>query len=166
MIETINKLAKVTREKYQALGRQPTDVELARAMGKGMTAKKINNIRLINIDPSSLDKSIGSEGESFLYDFIEDKRVETPDDYAHNIEILKTINEVLPKYLNEREVEVIRLRNGLNPDSTTIDERMTLEAIARRFDISKERVRQIDSKAMKKLKDKAYKELEHLKNFE
>lgn len=164
MIETINKLSKITREKYQELGRQPTDVELARAMGKGMTARKINNIRLINIDPSSLDKSIGSEGESFLYDFIEDKRVTTPDDYAHNIEILRTVNKILPKYLTEKEVEVIRLRNGLDPKSSQLKERMTLEAIAKKFNISKERVRQIDSKAMKKLKDKAHKELIHLRS--
>lgn len=166
MIETINKLAKVTREKYQEFGRKPTDKELAKAMGPEFTAKKINNIRLINIDPSSLDKSIGSEEESFLYDFIEDKKIPTPDGYSHNIEILKIINAILPKYLNEREMEVIRLRNGLSVDSDVIESRMSLEDIGEKFNISRERVRQIDSKAMKKLKDKAYKDLAHLKTFE
>lgn len=165
MVETINKLSKVTRELIQELGRKPTDKEIADAMGGGLTPKKINQIRLINIDPSSLDKSIGSDNESFLYDFIEDKRVITPDEYSKNREIILKINELLPKYLNKREVEVIRMRNGLIADESEISQRYSLDEIGKKFNVTRERIRQIESKAMKKLKEKAYKDLEHFKNY-
>ncbi len=161
MVETINKLSKITRELTQVYGRQPTDQELADEMGPGFTDKKINQIRLINIDPTSLDKSVHSEGESFLYDFIEDKRITTPDDFARNREIISKINEVLPKYLNEREVRIIRMRHGLTETSEEIGEAVTLEEIGRAEDISRERVRQIESKALKKIKERAKKDLEH-----
>ncbi len=161
MVETINKLSKVTRELTQVHGRVPTDEELANEMGESFTPKKINNIRLINIDPTSLDKSVHSEGESFLYDFIEDKRISTPDDYARNREIISKINEVLPKYLNDREVRIIRLRNGLSEESEEIDVAMTLEHIGELEGISRERVRQIESKALKKIKERARKDLDH-----
>ena len=163
MVETINKLSKVTRELMQELGRQPTDVELAKEMGEGFTDKKINQIRLINIDPTSLDKLVHSEGESFLYDFIEDKRIVTPDNFARNKEIIVKINEILPKYLNEREVQIIRMKNGLTETSDEINESKTLEEIGKSLDpqVSRERVRQIESKAMKKLKERAKKDLEH-----
>ncbi len=161
MVETINKLSKVTRDLTQEYGRQPTDEELAKIMGPTFTPKKINQIRLINIDPTSLDKSVHSEGESFLYDFIEDKRITTPDDFARNREIISKINEVLPKYLNEREVRVIRARNGLSELSEEIGEAQTLEEIGEREGISRERVRQIESKALKKIKERAKKDLEH-----
>ncbi len=161
MVETINKLSKVTRDLTQEYGRQPTDEELAKEMGEGFTPKKINQIRLINIDPTSLDKSVHSEGESFLYDFIEDKRITTPDDFARNREIISKINEVLPKYLNEREVRIIRMRNGLNEGNEDIGVAMTLEDIGSIEDISRERVRQIESKALKKIKERAKKDLDH-----
>ncbi len=161
MVETINKLSKITRELTQVYGRQPTDQELADEMGEGFTDKKINQIRLINIDPTSLDKSVHSEGESFLYDFIEDKRITTPDDFARNREIISKINEVLPKYLNEREVRIIRMRHGLSETSEEIGEAKTLEEIGNGEEISRERVRQIESKALKKIKERAKKDLEH-----
>ncbi|NOQ50128.1 MAG: sigma-70 family RNA polymerase sigma factor [Mycoplasmataceae bacterium] len=161
MVETINKLSKITRDLNQEYGRLPTDEELAIAMGEGFTAKKINQIRLINIDPTSLDKSIRSEGESFLYDFIEDKKAIVPDEFARNQEIIAKINEILPKYLSKREVEVIRLRNGLDSESENIGQRQTLEEIGEKYDVTRERIRQIESKAMKKLKEKAKKDLAH-----
>ncbi|NQX83342.1 MAG: sigma-70 family RNA polymerase sigma factor [Mycoplasmataceae bacterium] len=161
MVETINRISKITRELMQEYGRQPTDDELAEEMGPGYTAKKINQIRLINIDPTSLDKSIHSEGESFLYDFIEDKRILTPDNFTRNREIIVKINEVLPKYLNEREVNIIRLRNGLSKDSEEIGEASTLEEIGKIEDVTRERVRQIESKAMKKLKERSKRDFEH-----
>lgn len=162
MVETINKLAKITRDMTQELGRIPTDEELAVAMGKGFTDKKINNIRLINIDPTSLDKSIGSDADSFLYDLVEDEAVDSPFDYASNIEIIQKINEIIPEYLNEREVDILRMRHGLS-DTGKIQTRATLEEIGNKFGVTRERIRQIESKAMKKLKDKARKDLEHLK---
>ncbi len=163
MVETINKLSKTSRDLMQEFGRKPTDKEIAEAMGKGMTEKKINQIRLINIDPSSLDKTIGSDNESFLYDFIEDKRTTNPDDFSKNKEIIESINEILPKYLNKREVEVIRMRNGLTSGSTEIGEGYSLEQIGEKFNVTRERIRQIESKAMKKLKEKAAKDLQHFK---
>ncbi len=161
MVETINKLSKITRDLTQEYGRQPSDEELAKAMGPQFTPHKINQIRLINIDPTSLDKSVHSEGESFLYDFIEDKRITTPDDFARNREIIFKINEVLPKYLNDREVRVIRRRNGLSEISEEIGKAATLEEIGDEEGISRERVRQIESKALKKIKERARKDLEH-----
>jgi RNA polymerase primary sigma factor len=98
MVETINKLSKITREMTQELGRIPNDEELAVVMGNGLTARKINDIRLINIDPTSLDKSIGSDQDSFLYDLIADEGTQTPYDIARNKEIIQKIHEVLPKY--------------------------------------------------------------------
>ncbi len=163
MVETINKLSKTSRDLMQEFGRKPTDKEIADAMGKGMTEKKINQIRLINIDPSSLDKTIGSDNESFLYDFIEDKRTTNPDDYSKNKEIIESINEILPKYLNKREVDVIRMRNGLTSGSTEIGEGYSLEQIGEKFNVTRERIRQIESKAMKKLKEKAARDLQHFK---
>ncbi|AHK22438.1 sigma-70 family RNA polymerase sigma factor [Candidatus Hepatoplasma crinochetorum] len=165
MVETINKLSKITRELTQEYGRKPTDEEISKAMNNEISPDKINQIRLLNIDPSSLDKSIGSDGESFLYDFIEDKRVIAPDDYAKSKEIIHKINEILPKYLNKREIEVIRLRNGLIEGSEEINQRKTLEEIGEMFGVTRERIRQIESKAMKKLKDKAKKDLEHFKEY-
>lgn len=161
MIETINKLSKVTRELMQEYGRQPTDDELAIGMGEGFNARKINKIRLINIDPTSLDKSIHSEGESFLYDFIEDKKVMTPDEYTKNKEIISKINSILPKYLNEKEVRIIRYRNGLEEGTTEIGIAKDFEEIGSLEDCTKERVKQIESKALKKLKERARKDLEH-----
>ncbi len=161
MVETINKLSKITRELIQEYGRQPTDEELAEKMGPNFTSKKINQIRLINIDPTSLDKSIHSEGESFLYDFIEDKRIVTPDDFARNKEIIVKINDVLSKYLTEREVNIIRLRNGLKENSDEIGKSATLEEVGKIEGVSRERVRQIESKAMKKIKERAKKDLEY-----
>lgn len=165
MVETINKLSKITRELTQEYGRKPTDKEISKAMNNEISPDKINQIRLLNIDPSSLDKSIGSDGESFLYDFIEDKRVIAPDDYAKSKEIIHKINEILPKYLNKREIEVIMLRNGLIKGSEEINQRKTLEEIGEMFGVTRERIRQIESKAMKKLKDKAKKDLEHFKEY-
>lgn len=160
MVETINKLSKLTRDLYQEYGRRPTDEELMKAMGGKISVKKINQIRLINIDPTSLDKSIRSDGGSFLYDFIEDKKVITPDEYARNKEIMYKINLILPKYLNEREVKVLRMRNGLVENSTDFVQRKSLEEIGKEFNVTRERIRQIESKAMKKLKEKARKDLE------
>lgn len=166
MVETINKLSKITRELQQELGKRPTDAQIAKEMGGDITESKINQIRLINIDPSSLDKTISSDNESFLYDFVEDKQTISPDKYATNKEIISKINEILPKYLNKREVDIIRLRNGLEEGSNEIKQRYSLEEIGQRFNVTRERIRQIESKAMKKLKDKdnVKKDLEHLKN--
>ncbi len=164
MVETINKLSKITRDLAQELGRRPTDKEIAEKMeGEDITEKKINQIRLINIDPSSLDKTIGSDSESFLYDFIEDKKIINPDNYTRNKEIITTINKILPKYLNKREIEVIRMRNGLIKDSSEINQGYTLEQIGEKFGVTRERIRQIESKAMKKLKEKAQNDLIHFK---
>lgn len=166
MVETINKLSKITRELQQEYRRKPTDAEIAEKMNGDITEAKINQIRLINIDPSSLDKTISSDNESFLYDFVEDKQILSPDHYAKNKEIISKINEILPKYLNKREVEIFRLRNGLEEGSNEIKQRYTLEEIGDKFGVTRERIRQIESKAMKKLKDKdkVKKDLEHLKS--
>ena len=162
MVETINKLAKLTRDMTQELGRKPTDKELAKAMGEGYTEAKINNIRLINIDPTSLDKSIGSEQDSFLYDLVEDETIENPLDYTQNIEKIQWIIKTVPNYLNDKEVQIFLMRQGLRPDGT-IGEAATLEEIGKNFDVTRERIRQIESKAMKKLREKASKDLSHLK---
>ncbi len=145
MVETINKLTRVQRSLIQELGREPTAEEIAAHMD-GMTPEKVREIQKISLEPVSLETPIGEEDDSHLGDFIEDEQAMSPDDYAANELLKDELNEVLLE-LTDREEKVLRLRFGLDDGRTR-----TLEEVGREFNVTRERIRQIEAKALRKLK--------------
>lgn len=145
MVETINKLTRIQRSLVQSLGREPTAEEIAAEM-ENMTPEKVREIQKIALDPVSLETPIGEEDDSHLGDFIEDKDAMSPDDYANNQLLKEEINMVL-EGLTDREEKVLRLRFGLEDGRTR-----TLEEVGREFNVTRERIRQIEAKALRKLK--------------
>ncbi len=145
MVETINKMTRIQRLLVQDLGRDPIPEEIAEKM-EDMTAERVNEIQRSALDPVSMETPVGDENDTFLGDFIEDKSTMTPEEYTHNQLLKETIEEVLST-LTEREEKVIRLRFGLDNGRT-----WTLEEIGKKFNVTRERIRQIEAKAIKKLK--------------
>ncbi len=145
MVETINKLTRVQRQLIQELGREPTAEEIAEQMD-GMTPEKVREIQKISLEPVSLETPIGEEDDSHLGDFIEDEGAMSPDDYAANELLKDELNEVLLE-LTDREEKVLRLRFGLDDGRTR-----TLEEVGKEFNVTRERIRQIEAKALRKLK--------------
>lgn len=145
MVETINKLTRIQRQLVQELGREPTAEEIAEKMG-GMTPAKVREIQKISLEPVSLETPIGEEDDSHLGDFIEDEGAMSPDDYASNELLKDELNEVLLE-LTDREEKVLRLRFGLDDGRTR-----TLEEVGKEFNVTRERIRQIEAKALRKLK--------------
>ena len=145
MVETINKLTRVQRQLIQELGRDPTADEISKRMD-GITPEKVREIQKIALEPVSLETPIGEEDDSHLGDFIEDKEAMSPDQYATNQLLKDEINNVLSG-LTEREEKVLRLRFGLYDGRTR-----TLEEVGREFNVTRERIRQIEAKALRKLK--------------
>ena len=147
MVETINKMTRIQRQLVQELGRDPSAEEIAERMGSGMSADKVREIQKIALDPVSLETPIGEEDDSHLGDFIEDKDAMSPDQYANN-ELLKDEINLVLSTLTEREEKVLRLRFGLEDGRTR-----TLEEVGKEFDVTRERIRQIEAKALRKLKN-------------
>lgn len=145
MVETINKLTRIQRQLVQELGREPTAEEIAEKMD-GMTPAKVREIQKISLEPVSLETPIGEEDDSHLGDFIEDEGAMSPDDYASNELLKDALNEVLLE-LTDREEKVLRLRFGLDDGRTR-----TLEEVGKEFNVTRERIRQIEAKALRKLK--------------
>lgn len=145
MVETINKLTRIQRQLVQELGREPTAEEIAEKMD-GMTPAKVREIQKISLEPVSLETPIGEEDDSHLGDFIEDEGTMSPDDYASNELLKDELNEVLLE-LTDREEKVLRLRFGLDDGRTR-----TLEEVGKEFNVTRERIRQIEAKALRKLK--------------
>ena len=146
MVETINKMTRVQKNLSQELSRDATAEEIAERMGGGMTADKVREIQKISLEPVSLETPIGEEDDSHLGDFIEDKEAESPDQYANNQLLKEQINEVLSD-LADREEKVLRLRFGLEDGRNR-----TLEEVGKEFNVTRERIRQIEAKAIRKLK--------------
>ena len=146
MVETINKLTRIQRQLVQDLGRDPLPEEIAEKM-ENISAEKVREIQKIALDPVSLDTPIGEEDDSHLGDFIEDKDTLSPDDYTNNQLLKDEINAVL-QGLTEREEKVLRLRFGLLDGRTR-----TLEEVGKEFNVTRERIRQIEAKALRKLKN-------------
>ena len=144
MVETINKLVRTQRQLVQDLGRDPTNEEIAAQMGIEVT--KVQEIRKIAQEPVSLETPIGEEEDSHLGDFIEDESAINPDDAANYTMLREQLNEVL-SCLGSREKRVLQLRFGLI-DGTP----RTLEEVGKEFDVTRERIRQIEAKALRKLK--------------
>ena len=145
MVETINKLTRIQRQLVQDLGRDPTAEEIAAKM-ENISPEKVREIQKIALEPVSLETPIGEEDDSHLGDFIEDKEALSPDEYANNQLLKDEINTVL-QGLTEREEKVLRLRFGLYDGRTR-----TLEEVGKEFNVTREIIRQIEAKALRKLK--------------
>lgn len=144
MVETINKLARVQRQLTLELNREPSEEELAKKMGT--TVEKVREIYKISQDPVSLETPIGEEDDSHLGDFIKDENNLSPEEYATNEMLKDEISQVL-ETLTEREENVIRLRFGLEDGKPR-----TLEEVGQMFGVTRERIRQIEAKALRKLR--------------
>ena len=153
LIGGINKIIKIDRELHQKLGRKPTDEELANEYGNGFTAKKVQYIRKINIDPISLDKTIGKEEDTSFSDFVKDDSSISPIDFATNEELSKMLLEMLDKHLDNREKRIIMMRYGVGFDKDGKKMKVyTLDEIGEEFDVTRERIRQIESKTIRRLR--------------
>ena len=155
MVETINKLVRIQRQLVQDLGRDPSNEEIADIMG--IEVEKVSEIRKIAQEPVSLETPIGEEEDSHLGDFIEDESAIDPGEAANYTMLREQLNDVL-SCLGAREKRVLQLRFGLI-DGTP----RTLEEVGKEFDVTRERIRQIEAKALRKLKSPNKSEL--LKDF-
>lgn len=144
MVETINKLARVQRQLTQELNREPTDEEIAKKLG--ISIDKVREVYKISQDPVSLETPIGEEDDSHLGDFIKDERTMGPEEYA-TVEMLKEELSGVLSTLTDREEKVLRLRFGLNDGQCR-----TLEEVGQIFGVTRERIRQIEAKALRKLR--------------
>ena len=147
MVETINKLNKISRQLLQEKGREATNEELSKKMD--VTVAKIREVKKIAQEPISLETPIGPKEDSTLVDFIMDRTATAPDDAAGCILLREQIEELLEE-LTERERQVLELRFGLRDGRTR-----TLEEVGKYFDVTRERIRQIEGKALNKLKKSA-----------
>lgn len=144
MVETINKLIRIQRQQLQDLGREPLPEEIAAEMD--MTADKVRKILKVAQEPVSLETPIGEEDDSHLGDFIEDTGATSPADHAATEMMKKQLEDVLDT-LTDREENVLRLRFGLDDGRTR-----TLEEVGKVFGVTRERIRQIEAKALRKLR--------------
>lgn len=144
MVETINKLTRVSRQLLQTYGREPTPAEIAAEMG--ITEEKVREIQKIAQEPVSLETPIGEEEDSHLGDFIPDEDVPAPAEAAAFAMLKEQLVEVLDT-LTDREQKVLRLRFGLGDGRSR-----TLEEVGKEFDVTRERIRQIEAKALRKLR--------------
>jgi RNA polymerase primary sigma factor len=149
MIETINKLIRTQRELVQKLGREPSSEEIAHAMD--MPVSKVRKVMKIAQEPISLETPIGEEEDSHLGDFIEDKTVTSPVEQVVQQRLKETVNSVL-QTLTEREEKVLRMRFGVGDEASE----HTLEEVGSEFAVTRERIRQIESKALRKIRHPRY----------
>lgn len=155
MVETINKLTRVSRILLQKYGREPTPAEIAREMN--ITEERVREIQKIAQDPVSIETPIGEEEDSRLGDFIEDETTVTPSDSVSTTMLKETLLNVLNS-LTPREEKVLRLRYGVDDGRPR-----TLEEVGREFNVTRERIRQIEAKALRKLRHPS--RSKHLKDF-
>ena len=146
MVETINKMTRVQRQLVQELGRDPTAEEISAKMEGALSPERIREIQRIALEPVSLETPIGEEDDSHLGDFIEDKEAQSPAEYTTKSLLKDELYEIM-KDLTDREERVLRLRYGLDDNRPR-----TLEEVGREFGVTRERIRQIEAKAIRKLR--------------
>lgn len=144
MVETIHRLSRISKQLMQELGRDPTNAEIAEKMG--LSENRVIEIQKIAQDPVSLESPVGEEDESRISDFVEDESIKSPTDNAAQ-DILKTQLLQVIETLTPREQKVIRLRYGLDDNHAR-----TLEEVGKEFNVTRERIRQIEAKALRKLR--------------
>ncbi|MFA6755135.1 MAG: RNA polymerase sigma factor RpoD [Bacilli bacterium] len=147
MVETINKISRVQRQLVQELGREPTAEEISKKMNGIVSPAKIREIQQIAQEPVSLETPIGEEDDSHLGDFVEDKESLSPSDYTTR-EMVRELLSSTMNTLSDREEKVLRLRYGIDDNKPK-----TLEEVGKEFGVTRERIRQIEAKAIKKLKN-------------
>ena len=147
MVETINKITRAQRQLVQEMGREPTAEEISAKLDGAMSPERIREIQRIALEPVSLESPIGEEDDSHLGDFVEDKDSISPTDYASREMVKELLNNVMTG-LNDREERVLRLRYGIDDNKP-----LTLEEVGKEFDVTRERIRQIEAKAIRKLKN-------------
>lgn len=145
MVETIHKLSRVSKQLTQELGRDPSNAEIAERMG--ITEQRVSEIQKIALDPISLESPVGEEDESKISDFVEDESMKSPTESAAQ-DILKSQLMAVIETLTPREQKVIRLRYGLDDNHSR-----TLEEVGKEFNVTRERIRQIEAKALRKLRN-------------
>jgi RNA polymerase primary sigma factor len=155
MIETINKLNRISRQMLQEMGREPTPEELGERME--MPEDKIRKVLKIAKEPISMETPIGDDEDSHLGDFIEDSTMQSPIDVA-TVESLKEATREVLSGLTAREAKVLRMRFGIDMNTDH-----TLEEVGKQFDVTRERIRQIEAKALRKLRHPT--RSEHLRSF-
>ena len=146
MVETINKITRAQRQLIQELGRDPTAEEISERLDGALSPDRIREIQCINQEPVSLETPIGEEDDSHLGDFIEDKEVVSPSEYTTKSLLKDELYDVLQE-LTDREARVLELRYGLIDNHPR-----TLEEVGKEFGVTRERIRQIEAKAIKKLR--------------
>ncbi|MCK4864802.1 MAG: sigma-70 family RNA polymerase sigma factor, partial [Gammaproteobacteria bacterium] len=155
MIETINKLNRISRQMLQEMGREPTPEELSERME--MPEDKVRKVLKIAKEPISMETPIGDDEDSHLGDFIEDFNVESPVDSATAGGLGETVQGIL-EGLTAREAKVLRMRFGIDMNTDH-----TLEEVGKQFDVTRERIRQIEAKALRKLRHPS--RSDHLRSF-
>ena len=167
MVETINKITKIERELQQEKGYEPTDEEIALRYGNGYTPEKVRYIRKINIDPISLDKQIGKENDSAFSDFVKDENVVSPNDFASQEQLSEKMEKLLKDTLDDDDYQLICKRYGVGYDENGNKYRQySLEELAEeRGRVSKERIRQIENKILRKLKNSNKNDSKFLKDY-
>jgi len=146
MVETINKMTRVQRQLVQELGREPTAEEISVKMEGVLSPERIREIQRIALEPVSLETPIGEEDDSHLGDFIEDKEAQSPEEYTTKSLLKDELYDIM-KDLTDREERVLRLRYGLDDNRPR-----TLEEVGKEFGVTRERIRQIEAKAIRKLR--------------
>ncbi len=153
MVETINKITKIRRELQQELGDMPTDEQIAERYGGDFTAEKVRYTRRINVDPISLDKTIGKGEDSSISDFIKDNNVINPVEFAAQEQLSEILTEMIDDNLDEQEKMIIQMRYGIGEDKKGNKIRVhSLDEIAKVLGTNKEKIRQWEAKIIRKLK--------------